>query len=244
MPLDLAPLVEGPAWSPDGEWLATSSPAHTIVLVRADGSAWKDIGPGLLAVWSPDGERLACTVPEEEETFIEIVDRDGAQRTRLTRGAAPSWSPDGRSLAFTDLQEGVEEGQRMRQVFRIEADGSGLQPLCEGQVPRWSPDGSRILVARASLDEELSCALFTLRPDGSDERLLAKDGLCGRWSPDGSRVAFLRGMFFYELFVVNADGSDERSLGMVLSPETEHALRGIQAEAPPPEGRQDPALRR
>jgi len=245
-PLDLGLPILGATWSPDGAWLAAWSSANTLVLVRADGSSWKDIGPGLLPVWSPEGGRLACTVVDGKERFVELVDRDGAQRTRLTHGAAPSWSPDGHTLVFMDWQDGVEEGERTAQVFCIGADGSERVPLCDGMWPRWSPDGQRILVARMSFEDPFPCELVTVRPDGSDEHLLAKDGLCGRWSPDGSRVAFLRGAFFYELFVVNADGSGERSLGMVLPPKVEHALRGTtaEAEAPQLEGGTEPALGR
>jgi len=111
------------------------------------------------------------------------------------------------------------------ELLLVSADGSEHRSLTQGMLPRWSPAGDLILFTRVDSTpcqgkrSRSSTALYTIRPDGSDEHLLAPDALAGRWSPDGSTVALLRGipiLFSFagpELFLVNADGSGERSLG-------------------------------
>lgn len=58
--------------------------------------------------------------------------------------------------------------------------------------------------------------LYTINPDGSDERLLVTGGRSPSWSPDGQQIAFQRQPVFGEtplsLAVINADGSNLREL--------------------------------
>ena len=61
--------------------------------------------------------------------------------------------------------------------------------------------------------------MYSMRPDGSDQRRLTFSDLqeaCGAsWSPDGSRFAFARstpGYWSNEIFVINADGTGEQKL--------------------------------
>jgi len=68
--------------------------------------------------------------------------------------------------------------------------------------------------------------IYTMRPDGSNQRRLTVneyDDYSPAWSPDGARIAFLSDRddanptqcaheCFYQLYVINADGSDEHKL--------------------------------
>lgn len=55
--------------------------------------------------------------------------------------------------------------------------------------------------------------IFTLNPDGSALTLFRANGRQPRWSPDGARLAFTQyNGGSTELFVINADGSGERSI--------------------------------
>jgi TolB protein len=94
---------------------------------------------------------------------------------------------------------------RFQEVWTMNADGSDRTFVVAGSVPAWAPDGRRIaFIAKGG-------GIHTVRPDGSDLRLLD-------WSPDGTRIAFV----YYtnpdgacrdsDIYVVNADGSDPRNL--------------------------------
>jgi dipeptidyl aminopeptidase/acylaminoacyl peptidase len=93
-------------------------------------------------------------------------------------------------------------------LFRIDAGGTVHRITSDGICGRWSPDGTRIAVVDQG-------ALVTLRPDGSDRRVLLRFGpppkpqrllypYCDvvlAWSPDGTRIAYAtahRGDFFSE----------------------------------------------
>jgi len=56
-------------------------------------------------------------------------------------------------------------------------------------APRWSPDGS--LLAVEGWDESGS-NVYTIKPDGSDRRLVLKNAWSPSWSPDGTRLAVVR----------------------------------------------------
>lgn len=199
------------AWSPDGQWIAASTSAGHIVLVRSDGSGWRDVGPGSWATWSPDSTRLAFSTSMENQDGIDLLTVEDLQRIHLTKGCLPSWSPDGGSLAFSDGDS----------FYVIARDGSGRHVVALGSFPQWSPSGDRILLVRADPEpdetKQLYCTLLTVHPDGNDEHVLARTLFSGRWSPDGSKVAFLRGDLLGGggLFVIDADGKDERLLGSI-----------------------------
>src|SRR4029079_15099464 len=99
----------------------------------------------------------------------------------------------------------------------------------------WSPDGSRLGYLRfvgGDANTPSDILLVTVRPDGSDERVIAKVGtcFCVGWrppcfagSPDGRQLAFVTLNFPTngsakgsvnnvdgELYVANSDGSHMR----------------------------------
>jgi dipeptidyl aminopeptidase/acylaminoacyl peptidase len=195
-------------WSPDGQWIALSG---FLELVRPDLSERRSLfteGGVWLPAWSPDGRWIACTGVEEGPGghSLQVVAVDGGERRRIGKGAFASWSPDGRRLAYVDFTEdGVPGGVRV-----VDASGENSRFLCEGGNPRWSPCADEILVQRY---ENVRGRLYLVATDGSSERLLTL-GNTAWWSPDGSLVSFYREN---ELFLVNADGSGERSLGRAPS---------------------------
>jgi len=48
-----------------------------------------------------------------------------------------------------------------------------------------------------------------MNADGSEARMLARDGAQPSWSPDGRKIAFERNL---DIFVMNADGSGQRKV--------------------------------
>ena len=93
----------------------------------------------------------------------------------------------------------------------MRADGSDRRRLATtGSDPAWSPDGTRIAFARDN-------RVWTVRPDGTDERMLVDAGYWDTgptWSPDGRQLAFVRtfNVFSREqaIVVMPAGGGDVR----------------------------------
>lgn len=72
--------------------------------------------------------------------------------------------------------------------------------------PRWSPDGSLLAVEGW---KNSGSDVYTIRPDGSDRRLVLRNAWTPSWSPDGTRLAVVRsGEGGNILVIVGADGSD------------------------------------
>ncbi len=173
---------------------------HAVFVGSADGSDMQRLGGAASGPsWSPDGTRLAFVGPEtfqgdERVLFTMAADGTDVQRVPLPAGWQPhyagthgvlvslnwiptlAWSPAGDHLLYTCGH----------QVCVVTLDGTpvGRSPieLDRGSVAAWSPDGSRIAVAAGSywIDFLVEWAdpvdelLYTMAPDGSDVRLLAK----------------------------------------------------------------------
>ena len=178
-------------------------------------------GPGI----SSDGTRL---VYEEWDggtgaSFgLQIAASDGTDADLLTPvpdgsdGVAwGNFSPDGKSVAYMDL---AQEGMHALNVVDV---ASGLtrpvtEPIFEASIPKWSPDGNSILF----FTDDGPGGLWIVPAEGGEPRRLDNHGANGRafavdWSPDGSQVVFQyweKGWDHYELRVMSADGSNERTL--------------------------------
>ena len=186
--------VMSPQWSPDGEWivfgmgnyfLARTRPAR-VMLARADGSDARAIteGPG--------------------------------------NAGFPSFSPDGTRVVYrfwTDTASGLR-------IVTL-ADGT-VRTLTTGydNFPGWSPRGDRIVFSRLA-DGDFD--IFTIRPDGAGLRqLTASPGNDSHpaWSAGGAHILFSSSRFGFkdeaplsdipqaygELFIMRADGSEQRAL--------------------------------
>jgi TolB protein len=90
----------------------------------------------------------------------------------------------------------------------MNANGTGVKQITDNKEPEyspdWSPGGHRIVFHKYSAT--MGTRIFTIRPDGTDRQLVARDGKDPVWSPDGTKIAFTREGHAY---IVNPDGTGE-----------------------------------
>jgi TolB protein len=245
VPLDDDMIVIEMALSPQGDRIAFTTVLEAdIYVVDVDGSNLVRLTSereNYTPAWSPDGQRIVftswsedATEPEDDEELgFYVVNADGSGLERLPIpadlvGLDAVWSPDGQKLAYEFLPQGGASGDGIinTDIAVINLDGSGFIRLNIDQtaesVPAWSPDGTTIayVVAREyNADDE---EIWTIAADGSNRRRLTDndvEDIDPVWSPDGRHLAFTRRTSTsHEIFLMGADGSDQRPLTRGNSP--------------------------
>ena len=249
-----------PALSPDGSRVAyamvvKANDTARIVTSAIDGSdlrkLTKNKAVDAYPAWSPDGTQIVFYSDRDLSAgffHMYIMDSDGSNERSLVSSVMstehpPVWSPDGSRIAFVTFQAGFvggESGNRPDRhiVHTIRPDGSGLIELGDAaSSPAWSPDGRRIAFVREEGDE--TRGLYTMDPDGGDQRLLWSFDRNHRlwynnlsWSPDGSEILYgvSYAPFLVPVVVVGVDGSGPRPLAESTS------TRGAGGAAWSPDG--------
>ena len=165
--------------------------------------------------WAPNGEEFALTLSINGPPNIYLMDKQGHIKRRVTDSqeadTAPSFSPDGSQLVFTSDRAGSPH------IYIMNLDGTGLRRLttaghCDSAA--WSPDGQTIVYVKGQGSDPFDIYSIEVQT-GIERRLTWAKGNSENptWSPDGRFIAFVtsrRGK--YELFVMAADGSDQRPL--------------------------------
>jgi Tol biopolymer transport system component len=205
--------VDDPAWSPDGRWIAFTA------ATRAP---------------PPSGRPLL------PPTDMYVVSATGGGLRRLTTGrdaVAPAWSPDGRWIAYTAIT--IQAGVRRGAMWIVHPDGTGRRMLTAAVARRfdlagpYNPRTGAIAFARCTQTPVLAngfepdtCTVWTMRPDGRGQRLLARQSEDPAWSPDGRRIVFAsardhaklisvgedEASWIRQLYVMDADGRHQRRL--------------------------------
>ncbi len=161
------------------------------------------------------------------DSQIHVIRADGAL-VRLTNTGPgvwnldPTWSPDGQRLAFASNRAGRKIGAfaDTSDIYVMNADGSNVVRRTSGGYnvdPAWSPDGRTIAFTTL---EQGSAGIAVIDAAGAQGPmvLLDRPGYDAQpsWSPDGQRITFTSDWraydFVYDLYVMNADGSDVREL--------------------------------
>lgn len=222
---------KAPVWSPDGTQIALGvQHGGRVQPERKCGSQ-----PPPREAYDVDVKRrgsgdveFCYTLPPHPFWGLRLVDVASGEFEDLPNDLfsySPAWDPanpwrlvfDGeRGLMNLDLTPGVGT------IWPLTADGGDHSPA-------FSPDGSKIAVSYKQHDH---WDIHVLNADGSGRARLTKtpisvtvrqqlkgetprawNNVAPDWSPDGSRIAFLTDRTGqWEIWVMNADGSDQRPL--------------------------------
>ena len=190
--------------------------------------------------WSRDGNWITFGAGAfftarraSQPSEIMVMSADGTESRAMTSGPGnagfPGWSPDGTEIVYRYWTEN-EHGLRIVDVTTGE---SRVLTTEHDNLPVWSPRGDVIMFTRYAPDERFpydEFDLYTIRPDGTDlKRLTDTEGndAHSHWSPDGNYILWSSSRFGYkdesphvinqpqayaELFIMNADGSNQRPL--------------------------------
>ena len=79
----------GPAWSPDGQWIAwsigTFSPANELWIMKSDGTEARMLTYGGDPSWSPDSRRIAFNVLQFNVVHVCVIDIATSRIVQITR---------------------------------------------------------------------------------------------------------------------------------------------------------------
>jgi Tol biopolymer transport system component len=211
--------------SPGDRAIALIDVAHNCVLagtspltVTVASGGTTEVDFAVTCSLTPPGRDIALTWKRD----VYLLSADGATFTNLTNNPDTdtesalsvdlSWSPDGQRIAYRSIRE--RPGPLAGYISVMNADGSGKTQLTnfDGRYygePAWSPDGSKIALTSSAGTSDLE--IWVMQPDGSGMSQLTHTGFAvdPDWSPDGTRITFTaHGPFEFDIFVMNADGSD------------------------------------
>jgi len=147
-------------------------------------------------------------------TEIWVMNADGSHPRALVQNgasnASPSWIAGDSALVFASDVGGDWE------IYRISLAGGPPRNLTNNpyadQSPRVSPDGHRIVFqSNRTLDFEI----YTMTIDGTDVRNVSQDPADDRfptWSADGRQIFWTRYADSFNIWHMNADGSQQSVL--------------------------------
>jgi eukaryotic-like serine/threonine-protein kinase len=207
--LALADRAEGPAFSPDGNYVAfarySDSPAASGIYIKQVESdhllqlTKNEEDWFCCPAWSPDGRYITFSrYPDNGHTtdIIMISAIGGVERRLLSRVSAHGpldWSPDGRFIAFTAKDPDPETFRiSLLSVENLETRKL-TEPPKEHQDwgPTFSPDGKQLAFVRTNSDLG---DIFIMPANGGEPRRLTFDHASisspPAWTHDGRSIVF------------------------------------------------------
>lgn len=215
-------------------WIHPSGERVLFASTHEDPDAIKKGEEELAKRASGQGSRYSWSFDEHYDIYE--TDTTGRILRKLTDtlgyDAEGSWSPDGRSIVFASNRHAYEEGaltDEARAVFErdpsvfmdlyiMDADGGSVRRLTDNLGydggPFFNADGSRIVWRRFDALGKVA-EIWTMRPDGSDQRQITRLGVMS-WAPffhpSGDYVIFAnnaQGYANFELYLVDSEGARE-----------------------------------
>jgi len=202
------------------------------VIDAAAGTSWKVNIPSVMdgPQVSPDGSRIAGVMPSYTDSLYDVftIEIDGTQPQNISSLAGqdrqPSWTPDGQRVLFwvmnpPDIPLYIQTAtpnppdRAIIRTFSLQICGPVSVSNDLRAVFLWNPGWGQWQIFRMNLDGTDAVALAPVAPTG-------RHYYSPVWSPDGTRIAYLMteenastGEYFsLELFVMDADGHDVRSV--------------------------------
>jgi Tol biopolymer transport system component len=245
--------VIGFTLSPDGKRLALvrrnpQAPGEFVLMIaNADGSNERTLATrklpdsfGLSAplAWSPDGKMIACLATrvgaDPYSTLVAVSVESGAENPISTHRwdniRSVAWLADGSGLVISALERELEPNS---QLWQISYPGGEEHKITNdlndyGSVSLTADSGALL-----TLQESLSLSLW-IAPQGDASRTTQitartgkSDGAWGvAWTPDGKVVYTSTASGRLDLWMMNADGSNQKQLTMVTTQPLPVAFRG------------------
>jgi Tol biopolymer transport system component len=194
------------------------------------------------AYFSPDSKTILFQAVPLCQQYYQIYSMnldEGIPRmvsTGLGACTCAYFRPDGKKIIFASshndpylTERGIKKSNGGKyeweltpymNIYEANPDGSDLIPLTSGPAYHaecaYSSDGERIVYAS---NEDGSMNIYTMRSDGSDVRQITHTTGCYNggpfFSPDNTQIIFRADRetpHYLQIYVVNADGSEERQL--------------------------------
>ncbi len=172
--------------------------------------------------WSPDGRWIAflSNREDEKEMHLYVMPADGGEAQRVTRKPIVrvvefDWSPDSEWFVFTAKAKSAEEMAKEKEGEEEEILWRDVKRLI------WKMDGEGWWDGRW-------VHVWKVRRDGTDAQRLTDADVnhtFPRWSPDGRWIAFVSKrvedpdkVFYDDLFIIPAEGGEERKLTQSQGP--------------------------
>ncbi len=201
-----------------------------LFVMNADGTGEKRLTDGsnpsaMDPAFSPDGRelvfasRIACGggygTPQ-----VWMVGVNGQHSRAITHDCdlgvgGPTFAPSGRAIAFTG------DNGFTSHIYLVDPRGTHVQQLTTGAEhavePSFSPNGKQIVFSRSTPSQR--SRLFVIGASGTGQHQLRSHHPCGdpSFSPDGRKILAVcttsrAGVMVEELVIMNADGTNPRSL--------------------------------
>ncbi len=198
-------LDSTPSSSPDGMQIVFRRNSDIWIMDR-DGSNLRQVTTAtgyINPTWFADGTRIAAVYGPN---YVMLMNTDGSGQTQVgsLTSSTVSLSPDGTTIA------GESTGIKL---FRV-SDGTLTTMITSGMnysSPSWAPDGSRVAYSYQTAFYQI----YTTNTSGTPVPVQITSGTYNSiqpsWSPDGTKITFVSSQSgTYNVFVVNADGTDLR----------------------------------
>jgi TolB protein len=198
-----------------GSWRASAADLAISIPIQLTHAQNLDPSP------SPDGKKLVfiSVISGKEQLFT--MDADGKNIGQLTRDDAdhedPAWSPDGKKIVFVMITK------ERTSIAVLNADGSNVDLLTPNEHntihPNWSADSKQVIFCTNDdlappKKNKAQINVVDLATKNITPLITGGINTYGSWSPDMKQIVFRKiiGDGNSEVFVANADGSNERNL--------------------------------